>query len=432
VALEYSACGETEHALRLLEAAAERDRTRPLAGLGAQLPLVQLHRADLLHRAGDRVGAQAALAEAESASAEGCFPSRLADALMLGRIRAHYPDSALAAALLGHWLYAHDRRLEAIESWREAGDEPVCLRNRGVAAYNVQHDPTEALACYARALQLAPHHGRLWFEYDQLARRLAEPPAVRLARLAAVEDLVSVRDDLAVEFAGLLLAVGELDRAHSFVAGRQFHPWEGGEGAALRVWERIQSALARRALAVGDSELAQSHLEAALRPPASLGEDRHPLANTAELQLLAGDIRHRRGDQVGARAAWRAAADEQGDFVRMAVAAASTRSYASVLALRRLGEQDAAEAAAKALLVAADELAARPPVIDYFATSLPNLLLFDEDLAARDVLTAAVIRAQVAYAMGDAVAAADQVARVLAEDPNEPDAIDLSEAIVLS
>lgn len=426
VALEYASAGATEAALRSLEAAAARDASHPLPGLGSQRPLIHLHRADLLARRGDEAGAQAALVAATKAPSEGCFPGRLADALMLQRLRARYPEAPLPAALLGHWLYAHDRQIEAIAQWQVAVDDPVSLRNRGVGAYNVQHDPAEAVACYDRALALAPTSGRLWFERDQLAKRMGEPPAKRLARLATAGAMIRARDDLAVEYAALLLALGEAAEAAQFLNEHQFQPWEGGEGAVLRVWERTHLTLARRALAAGDATLARTHLDNAWHLPVHLGEDRHPLANTAELYVVDGDIRRLAGDEAGAETAYRTAAAQEGDFIGMAVAAASTRSYASLVALRRLGDEDAARRAATAIMAAATEQAEAPATIDYFATSLPNLLLFDEDLAARNRITGAVIRAQIAAAMGDREVAADGIAAVLSLDPNEPDAIDLA------
>lgn len=141
--------------------------------------------------------------------------------------------------------------------------------------------------------------------------------------------MIRARDDLAVEYAALLLALGEAAEAEQFLNEHQFQPWEGGEGAVLRVWERTHLTLARRALAAGDATLARTHLDNAWHLPIHLGEDRHPLANTAELFVVDGDIRRLAGDEAGAETAYRTAAAQEGDFIGMAVAAASTRSYAS-------------------------------------------------------------------------------------------------------
>ena len=425
VALEYASVGTLRDAVRLLEAAVLRDHQQPLTGLGRQAALALLHKADLLHALGDETSAGAVAESAATENAEGTYASRLADYTMLARLRSRYPANERIAALLGHWLYAHGRRVEAIDHWRAAPSDAAAVRNLGLAAVNVRGDLTAAQAWYDKALELAPGHGRLWFERDQLAKRVAEAPARRLERLVAAGEIVDQRDDLAIEYAALLLSHGEAEAAERFIANRQFQPWEGGEGAVLRVWERAQFTLARAALAEGQPGEAARHLDLALRPPHSLGEDRHPLANTADLLVLEGDIAAASGDDESARRAWRRAAEQQGDFVGMAVAQASPRSVHSVVALRRLGREDEAAAAARALVGAADELAAGPHEVDFFATSLPNLLLFEDDLEARDRRTAKLIRAQASWAMSDHQSAQTLLDEILAEDPSDPDAIDL-------
>ena len=65
------------------------------------------------------------------------FASRLDDVAALEAALAADPDDATAAALLGHWCYAHDRADEAIEHWRRSAeldpDDPVVWRNLAVA-----------------------------------------------------------------------------------------------------------------------------------------------------------------------------------------------------------------------------------------------------------------------------------------------------------
>ena len=66
----------------------------------------------------------------------------------------------------------------------------------------------------------------------------------------------------------------------------------------------------------------------------------------------------------------------------------------------------------------AERLAKTEPRIDYFATSLPNLLLFDDDLVKRIRVDAMFLSALANDGLGDAERAADQLEEVLAEDPN--------------
>ncbi len=425
VALEYAACGLDDDALRVFDEAASLEVRSPVLGSGSHLPLILLHRADLLARAGRETEALLVIERVDGLDRTRCFPGRLADALMLARLRVLAPDSPAVAALHGHWLYSRGRASEAVAAWSIAGDDPVSLRNRGVAAYNHQHDAVEAVRCYEKALALAPADSRLWYERDQLAKQVGESLADRLARIEAHRELVDARDDLCVEYLGLLIGAGRAEEALDVLALRAFQPWEGGEGQTLAAWERANTALARRALAEDRADLALAFAQAAFLPPTTLGEDRHLLANVSHLDLLLGDCLRAVGDEAGARSAWGRAAASQGDFVSMATTEHSERSASAILALERLGRSEEATARATALLSWAEDEGARPARIDYFATSLPTMLLFQEDLQVRQQLTCDVIRAQAYQALGDAEGARTLVAAVLGVDPSEPFALEL-------
>jgi hypothetical protein len=58
------------------------------------------------------------------------------------------------------------------------------------------------------------------------------------------------------------------------------------------------------------------------------------------------------------------------------------------------------------------------PKIDYFATSLPNLLLFDDDLAKRNRIESLVLSALASHGGGDREKAVGLLQQVIAEDPN--------------
>ena len=416
VALDYAAAGFAAEALRVLDRAEERLAAEdPWRRSGAG-PRIAYHRADLLVSLGEDPG------PLRVADVRYCFPGRAEDALALSRALERDPSDARAASLLGHWLYHHRRYDEAVASWRLAVEhdpsDVVAWRNLGVAAFNVRGDVAGARGCYDRALALAPDDAKLWYESDQLAKRTGAPPAERLARLERRPDVVAARDDLTVEYALLLVAVGRAGHALEVLAGRRFQPWEGGEGQVLRAWEQTRLALGRTALAAGDSAGARAHAEAALDPPESLGEARHPLANCADLLLLLGDAHAAAGDAGAARDAWTRAATADGDFQEMSTRPYSEMTYFSALAWRRLGREDRAAELVTGLEAYAEDLRATPARVDYFATSLPTMLLFADDLQARRETTAAFLAARAAALRGRTEEARAGVADVLARDPN--------------
>lgn len=381
VALDHASFGSTADALRVLEQAEE--------GAGGLLPLLRYHRAQLL----PPDEAAALRAGVRELPLGGCFPSRLEDLLAL---QAADPDDPAAATLLATWLFDRGRGPEALALWRRAAMDtaagPLVWRNLALAVLEVEHDAAQALAAMRRARELAPDDARLLWEHDQVSVRAGEGSQARLVVLDGRPELVAQRDDLTVDMAGLLYDTGQPDRALALLTGRRFQPWEGGEGRVLAAWDRGQLLLARAALAAGAADAALAAVRAALDPPASLGEARHPLATTAALHLALGDALTAAGDPAGADRAWREATRSTGDFREMAVVGVGEQTVDVGRAWQRLGEPARAAELAGMLRTRADELRAGPAEVDYFATSLPgSMLLPDDPAAGRDRAVASLL-----------------------------------------
>jgi tetratricopeptide (TPR) repeat protein len=431
LALENARIGELRAALDLLSRARAADAQRP-PGQTACGVLADYHAAVVLDRLGEAEAAATVRARARNGDRTWNFASRLDDVAALQAALDADPRDATAAALLGHWCYANRRHADALEYWRRSAAEdpsdPVVWRNLGIGAYNQMGDQEAARSAYERALEVAPGDARLVFESDQLLKRIGSPIETRLHRLEQVPAALTERDDLAVEYAHLLVSAGRPDEALAVLTKRRFQPWEGGEGQALRAWERTHLALAEQALASGDPDPAVAYARSALETPASLGEARHPLANPAQLFLTLGTALEAAGDPDGAARHWRHAAEARGDFAAMAPQPYSENTYYSVLAARRLGEADYAEELVAGLADHTERLARTPARIDYFATSLPALLLFEDDLQHRQDLTVLLLRAQLAL-LGDDATARHHLDAVLAADPSHELALDLARTL---
>lgn len=258
VTLELRAAGAYEQALDALALVV----TTPSTASGNVVPIAHYLAASLHDVLGDAEAAALSRMAARASDLVRAFPYGL-DALdVLSETLRAEPDDATARYLLGMLLYAHGRRGDALREWESAIDlgleHPVLLRNAGLAAYNVAHDDDLAWRRYEQAVALAPDDARLRYEQDQLAARLTQTAEERLARLDSVRDLVLSRDDFSIEYLGLLLVVGRAREAYEILQSRSFHPWEGGEGRALQVWDDTRDALG---LPRAD-------------PPATLGEAR--------------------------------------------------------------------------------------------------------------------------------------------------------------
>ena len=426
IALEYERAGFLVDAVRILDRAVAIAATETWRGTG---PMIRYHRAVLLDSLGRHADATLARADASRTDLAYCFPSGLDDEHALRAALAATPQDATAAALLGHWCYAARRYDEAIALWRHAVDivpgDAVCWRNLGMASLNIEHDPVEATRCFDRATAAAPDDARLLYERDQLAKRVAEAPSVRLARLHGRLDLVAQRDDLTTELANLATNAGDAAGALALLRDRTFQPWEGGEGQVLGAWERGNHELARVALRDGEAATAERLLLEALDPPHSLGEGPHLLANRSDLLLALGDALAAQGRHDDAVRVWTDAATFDGDFQEMSPQRYSEKTYYSALAWLRLGQVDEAHVLLDGLETYARELATTPATVDYFATSLPTLLLFSDDPQARQHTKSVFLRAQVAAGRGARTAAMGALEAVLVREPDHAAAHDL-------
>jgi tetratricopeptide (TPR) repeat protein len=188
---------------------------------------------------------------------------------------------------------------------------------------------------------------------------------------------------------------------------------------------RSHLALGQQALPHGGSGRARQHFEAAMSAPATLGEARHLLANQSDLHYWLGCACEAQGDSAAARRHWRAAATFKGDFQDMSVRAFSEMTYYSALSWEKLGKQAKAKNLFAQLLAYARKLQRSPARIDYFATSLPTMLLFDDDLQFRQATTALFLEAQAQFGLGHLAKSKALLRAVLRRDPNHALAADL-------
>ena len=327
------------------------------------------------------------LEEARKQSPDYFFPSRLHEQIVLEWALEQPGRDPVAAYGLGNYFYDLKRHEDGIACWERAVSDgagfATVFRNLGIALWNVRRDGKSARANYLHALTLAPSDPRLVSEYDQLGAKLNDPLADRLAFLESHRDLVLQRDDCTVALAALHNLAGNPETALEIVTSRRFHPWEGGEGTVLRQFTAAHLTLGRRALDAADPETALRHFTGAMDTPESLGEAYHLLQAKADVNYWIGKALKALGREDEARESFTLSANEAGDFSEMAVIAHSPLSYFRGLSLRELGREDEAMALFRSLKAFAESKLGEPAKIDYFATSLPDLLVFDEDLQAR-------------------------------------------------
>jgi tetratricopeptide (TPR) repeat protein len=362
-----------------------------------------------------------------------CFPSRLEEMVVLEWALAKTATISIPSYLLGNLLYDKRRYEEAILQWENAAklnsSFATVHRNLGIAYFNVCQDPDRALSSFEAAFAANRQDARVLYERDQLWKRTGRSPQVRLNELLQYSMLVEARDDLSVEVATLLNHVDKPGEALHLLLSRRFQPWEGGEGLVVGQYVRARLLLGRRALDLGDPAEARAQFSAALQPPQNLGEAKHLFTNQSDIHFWIGESFHRSDDAKNARVWWLRAAQEKGDFQQMSVRDISDMTFWTGLALRRLGRQDEAANLFTRIYDYSIELESTPPNLDYFATSLPAMLLFNDDLARRNRVAALFLRAEALAGLSRAGEAQSLLEEVLKLDRSHAGASDLLEQL---
>jgi len=414
--------GLVEDAIRVLERA-------DFSKIDGSSPLIHMALARCFDETGNDAQAERQLQAAAETLPSYCFPSGHEQLAILQYAIARRPGIARFHCYLGNLLFHQKRHEEAIKAWELSTGLDASLaqawRNLGIAYFNTRHDAQAAQRVFDQAFAASPEDARIFYERDQLQKRLKVPPAVRLAELCLHRALVEQRDDLTVELASLYNQLGKPRKALEVLLGRQFRPWEGGEGLVLAQFTSAHLKLGRALLAQGNAEAAIEHFSMPLRPPESLGESKHPLANNSHVYYWLGEALAACEDQQGAARMYERAARQLSDFQRMSVEPFSNMTYWSGLALNRLGRTEEATDLFRKLLHYAAKLDDETATIDYFATSLPDLLLFEDDLGERLRTRAKLLRASALIGLGESEEGRSLIEQVLVSDPNNLAATDL-------
>lgn len=380
---EYISCGFHEKALNLIELHESNEI------LDASVPnpsgksvMTILIKAYVLNMLGKCDESKAAIETFENSSPDYFFPSRLDEQLLLEWVIELVNDKTVPAFGLGNLLFDKKRHADAIKVWEtaQASAYATIHRNLGIAYWNHSKDETKARASFEKAISLDATDMKVQFEYDQLLKICNESIENRYARLSTLSDSIYERDDLSVEMATLLNLRGDYTAAKKLLENRTFHPWEGGEGKVLQQYSYAYLMLGHEALEANQAEEAISLYQKAIETPDEFGEKYHPLQAKAHINYFLGTAFKALGKDTEAKRHFELSAQEQGDFIDMAVSDYSEMTYYKALSTKELGEEGKSQQILQGLFDFGKKLTESKAQIDYFATSLPNLLVFDVDI----------------------------------------------------
>jgi tetratricopeptide (TPR) repeat protein len=342
------------------------------------------------HQQGQSEEAMAFFTRAADLSPDFCFPNRIEDVPVLQTAMELNPQDAKAPYYLGNFWYDKRQYKEAIECWERSvqidDTFPTVHRNLSLAYYNKLNDPQRALAALEKAFALDTTDARVLMELDQLYKKLNTPHRVRLDLLEQHLPLVSSRDDLYLERAALYNHLGDYRQAKELIAAYQFHPWEGGEGKVVGQYLICHIELAKQALQRGDAKQAIHLLEEAETYPYNIGEGKLYGTQENDIHFLKGVAYEQLGEQMNAEAYFLKATEGISEPVQAIFYndPQPDKIFYQGLAWMKLGETHKASGIFRKLIDFGEKHMSDHITIDYFAVSLPDLLVFDADLNLRN------------------------------------------------
>lgn len=337
-------------------------------------------------------GADAIFAKAVAACPDYCFPNRLEAILALQCAMEKNTEDARAPYYLGNLYYDKRQYDLATEYWEKSAtldaSFPTVWRNLALVYFNKQHQEEKALECMEKAFHLDETDARILMELDQLYKRMQRPHAERLAFLQQYPALIAQRDDLVLEEITLLNQTGAYEKAKTLLDAHIFHPWEGGEGKVPAQYQFARVELAKLALKEGRNEEAVQLLEECLVYPHHLGEGKLYGAQENDFYYFLGCAYDAMGQKEKAKECW-----EKATLGPTEPAAAlyyndakPDKIFYQGLALMKLGRTDEAKGRFHKLTSYGEKHLFDKVKLDYFAVSLPDLLIWEDDLEVRNII----------------------------------------------
>ncbi len=412
-----------------------------------EYPMLSYYEAYYRYRLGEKEETiRALLKKAESACSDYCFPNKLEDIAVLRFAVGHGRRDARSAGktagkaepgdmpkecvmpkacyYLGNLFYDKLQWEEALALWEasaRADDTfPIVFRNLALVYYNKCKDPVKAKKALEHAFALRPTDARIFLELDQLYKKLGWSFEERLANFEAHKDLIGDRDDLYIEYITLVNLCGFHEKAYQCIMGRHFHPWEGGEGKITTQYTIALLELAKKAYREGRYADAEELLRKALVYPENLGEGKLEGTKDNHLYYHLGFALEAQGRQEEAKDCFERASvgtDEPAGAMYYNDQPADMILYQG-LAYLKLGKLREARSRFYRLIDYGERHLRDEVKIEYFAVSLPEFLIFDEDYTARNQAHCYYLMALGNIGLGNPEKAAEFIRQAVSIEPS--------------
>ena len=381
-ALDYANAGMYEEALGLLNVYEESGNV--------DTPLLYYYQAWFYMNLNEKETAHHYYKKAASFPPDYCFPNKIEDMMALEQAVAANSQDSKAFYYLGNYWYANRQYDDAVACWEKSislNDKfPTALRNLSLAYYNKLKKYDKSISLLEKAFDLNKNDARVLMELDQLYKIQNYTHEHRLALLEKHLDLVEQRDDLYLERITLHNQLGNYQKAAALISARKFHPWEGGEGKVVYQFLLCYIELAKAAIADGHNQQALELLTNLDSYPINLGEGKLNGTQENDIHYLKGCAYEAMGLKEKATEKFIQATkgisepvqaifynDQQPDKI-----------FYQGLSWLKLGDPKKANEIFENLIGFAAQHINDKIEIDYFAVSLPDLLVFDQDLTLKN------------------------------------------------
>lgn len=381
-ALDFAAAGLYEEAENLLKVCAESRKS--------VYPMVYYTMGYCASLRGDRETAKNNYKKAAEMSPDKCFPNRIEEVNILKDAVRVNPSDAKAYYYLGNFWYAFRQYADAISCWEKSAELdntfPTVLRNLSLAYYNKLGDKAKAESTLKKAFDLDTKDSRIFMELDQLYKKQGRAHEQRLSFLEKYLSLTEQRDDLCIERITLYNQLGDYEKARELIASRKFHPWEGGEGKVTGQYVLCRVELAKKAIDEKRFSDALQLLKETESYPHNLGEGKLANAEENDIYYYKGLAYRGLGDEANAtqcleKATQGSSEPQQAFFYNDQQ---PDKIFYQGLAWRALGDENKARSRFNKLISHGEKHLFDNCRIDYFAVSLPDLAIWDDDLNTRN------------------------------------------------
>jgi len=352
-----------------------------------EYPMLKYYEAYYRHSQGEKT--ETVIKIAESYQPDYCFPNKLEDIAVL-EYAVSTGNGVMAKYYLGNLLYDKKQWQKAMKLWEESAAQkdsfPIVYRNLSLVYYNKAGDYEKARVAMEKAFSLDTKDARIFFELDQLYKKRGMSFAKRLEKYEQNRDIIEQRDDLYIEYITLVNLTGEYEKAYECMMKHKFHVWEGGEGKITAQYVLSLLEQAKQAMSQQKWQEAEELIHAAFIYPENLGEGKLEGTKDNNLYYYLGLVLEAQGRVEESKEYFEKAVlgtDEPAGVMYYNDQPADMIMYQG-LAKMKLGQIKEAKARFYRLLDYGERHLEDCIKIEYFAVSLPDFVVFEEDYTKRN------------------------------------------------